>query len=58
MPRPGPRRPNIGIRMGDDLVARLDQVADKHGISRSDVVRMMLEYALDHMPKDWRPPRY
>lgn len=47
---PGPGRPSVGpqinIRLGDDLTARVDAVK-RQGESRAAVIRRLLEHALD-----------
>jgi hypothetical protein len=55
MPRPGPRRPLVAIRLATDEIAWLDQRAEAEGLNRSEVVRRALAYARKHMPADWRP---
>ena len=39
MPRPGPRRPLVAVRMDDETVAALDRVAERNAMTRSDIVR-------------------
>lgn len=55
MPRPGPRRPNIGVRLSDEELARIDKLAERAGRNRSEQIRTMLAYAQEHMPKGWKP---
>lgn len=62
MPRPGPRRPNVNVRIGEDGIAHLDQRARDEGLvkddgaaNRSEIIRLMLAYAAAHMPRGWRP---
>lgn len=42
MPRPGPRRPLVNVRLSDDGVAFLDAEAERLGVTRSDVIRAAL----------------
>ena len=39
MPRPGPRRPLVAVRMTDDEIAAIDTIAHALHITRSDVIR-------------------
>ncbi|MFD4352357.1 hypothetical protein ACFWPK_10710 [Nocardia sp. NPDC058519] len=62
MPRPGPRRPVLALRMSDDQIAALDDQAiaeellTKQGEpNRSELIRIMVEYARENMPASWRP---
>ena len=56
MPRPGPRRPLVAIRLSESGIAHIDQraAAEADGV-RSEMIRRMLAYAALHMPKGWRP---
>lgn len=45
MPRPGPARPMVGVRLSDAGVAWLDDQARELGITRSAVIRMCLRFA-------------
>lgn len=56
MPRPGPRRPLVAFRLSDEGVEAVDAIATERGITRSEAIRIMLGYALRHMPKDYRRP--
>lgn len=62
MPRTGPRRELVAVRMLPAAIEHLDERAaeeelyDEQGRpNRSEVVRVMLAYAARHMPKGWRP---
>lgn len=62
MPRPGPVRPIVGARLDDDAIARVDARALLEGLTirngdpnRSEALRLLVTYALDHMPPGWRP---
>ncbi len=64
MPRPGPRRPLVAIRLSIDGTAWLDSRAAEEGVvrsngepNRSEMIRLALAYAAAHMPKGWRPKR-
>lgn len=56
-----PRRP-VNFRATWEAVDRLDQRAVDEGLltadgdpNRSELIRIMLAYAYQHMPKGWRP---
>jgi hypothetical protein len=62
MPRPGPRRPLVAIRLADEGIDWLDTEATRRGLvkgsgepNRSEMIRLCLAYAQRHMPKDWTP---
>ncbi|MGH3450186.1 MAG: CopG family transcriptional regulator [Haloechinothrix sp.] len=62
MPRRGPRRPLVGIKLSDEGRAHVDQRARDEGVlkrngdpNRSEMIRLMLAYASAHMPRGWRP---
>lgn len=42
----------FSIRMKEELVERLEQVSDKSGHSRNELISMLVEYALDHSVVD------
>lgn len=41
-------RKHTGIRLSEDAYERLDELATKHGVFRSDVIRACLAVALRH----------
>ena len=47
MPRQGPRRPIVAIRLDPQLVARIDEAAAAAGKTRSEVVRDTLTERYD-----------
>ena len=62
MPRPGPRRPLVAIKMSEDGIKHIDRRATDEGLikgngkpNRSEMIRRMLAYAALHMPKGWQP---
>lgn len=62
MPRPGPRRPAVALKLSEQGIAWIDQRALDEGLTirggepnRSEMIRFMLAYASAHMPKRWRP---
>jgi len=56
MPRPGPRRPLVAIRLSERGIAHIDQRAkEETDGSRSEMMRRMLAYAAGRMPKGWKP---
>jgi len=57
MPRPGPRRPLVAIRLSDEGIAHVDKLAEEQGVNRSEMIRRMLAFASAKMPKGWAPGR-
>ncbi len=62
MPRPGPRRPLVALKLSDEVIAAVDQRALTEGLTirggqpnRSEALRLLVAYGLDHMPEGWRP---
>ena len=62
MPRSGPRRPVLALRMSDDQIVALDDQAMAEALltkqgepNRSELIRIMVEYARENMPTGWRP---
>lgn len=62
MPRTGPRRPLLAVKLSQEGIGYIDQRALDEGFTirggepnRSEMVRLMLAYASQHMPKGWRP---
>lgn len=62
MPRTGPRRELVAVRMLPAAIEHLDQRAaaeelyDERGNpNRSELIRLMIGYAEQHMPQGWRP---
>lgn len=62
MPRPGPRRPLVAIRLSEQGIKHIDQRAREEcplirgdEPNRSEMIRRMLAYASTHMPKGWTP---
>lgn len=53
MPRPGPRRPIVALRLDDDTRARIEALAQVRGVNLSEQIRIMLTYAEQHMPEEW-----
>ncbi len=51
MPRPGPRRPLVALRLAEDEIARVDEVAQQLEVNRSEAIRRMIAYAAEHMPR-------
>lgn len=52
MPRPGPRRPLMSLRVDAETLTTLDDLAARLGVTRSDLVRRMIEKALT----SWQAP--
>jgi len=62
MPRPGPRRPTVLVRLAQEGIDWIDQRALDESLVkrngdplRSEMIRLMLAYAQRYMPKGWRP---
>lgn len=56
MPRPGPRRPLVALRISTQGIEHIDQrAAEETAGSRSEMIRRMLAYASAHMPAGWTP---
>lgn len=56
MPRPGPRRPLVAFRLSLEGIEAVDVIAKDRGITRSEAVRLMIGYALRHMPASYKRP--
>lgn len=55
MPRPGPRMPQMPVRMPAEEIAAVEAVAEREDTSRSEAARLLISYATPRMPKGWRP---
>lgn len=55
MPRPGPRMPQLSIRLPVDEIAAVEQIGEREGETKSEVARLLLSYAVPRMPEGWRP---
>lgn len=62
MPRAGPRREQVQVRLLPEVVYYLDQRAEEEELhdergrpNRSAMIRLMLTFAAQRMPKGWRP---
>lgn len=60
MPRTGPRRPSIALRLGTEILDKVDSRANDEGLSkgngepnRSELIRRMIDFSLAEMPKGW-----
>lgn len=50
------QRPHfVGVWLSAEGLTKLDEVAEREGLSRSGAVRRMLAYAATKMPKGWKP---
>lgn len=54
VPRVGNRQ-LIALRMSPSGIDYIDTLAGARGISRSEMIRIMIAYASTHMPRDWKP---
>jgi len=62
MPRPGPRRPLVALKLSQEVIDHIDTLAMSEGLvkndgkpNRSEIIRLMLAYAAATMPTGWRP---
>jgi hypothetical protein len=62
MPRPGPVRPIVGVRLCDKEIADIDRRALEENLTirggepnRSQMIRLLVAYAMEQMPAGWRP---
>lgn len=49
MPRTGPRRPLLAVKAAQEDIDAIDLIAEKAGVTRSDVVRLGLSAVLHNM---------
>jgi metal-responsive CopG/Arc/MetJ family transcriptional regulator len=47
MPRPGPRRPMVAVRLSPDVLARVDAAAAVAGVNRSEMIRRLIADGLE-----------
>ena len=45
-PRPGPRRPQVAIRVSEAGIKEIDDLADQAGVTRSEMARRLLSAAV------------
>lgn len=45
-PRPGPVRPIVGVRIKQDAIDYIDQLAEREGVGRSEMIRRLIGEAL------------
>jgi len=50
MPRPGPVRPSVTLRLDADTIAWLDKAAEEAGVTRSDLIRRAVEVKIAGWP--------
>lgn len=55
MPRPGPRRPIVNVKLSQAGIDRIDELAEAEGRNRSEQIRVMLAFATARMPAGWAP---
>lgn len=53
MPRPGPVRPQVAVRLSQTDLDQLDERARDEGVQRSELIRRLLKYATATMPRGW-----
>ena len=54
MPRPGPARKIIAMRLSDGGISWIDERAKKEGVNRSEMIRIMIKFASSKMPEGYR----
>ncbi len=47
MPRPGPVRPSVTLRLDAETIAYLDAAAKRVNVTRSDLIRRAVQIAVD-----------
>jgi len=56
MARPNrPPRVTVAVRLAEDGLKKVDELAEREDRTRSEMIRRMLAYAAQHMPKGWQP---
>lgn len=55
MPRPGPRMPQLSVRLPAEEIKAVEKVAEREGENKSEAARLLLSYAVPRMPEGWRP---
>ena len=45
-PRPGPRRPQVAVRLSEAGIKQVDILANRAGVTRSEMVRRLLTLAV------------
>ena len=53
MPRPGPVRPSVTLRLDADTIAYLDATAEREGGTRSELIRRAIESAVSDHRRIW-----
>jgi len=48
-----PARVKVDVRIKKDGLVRVDAMSKERGISRSEMLRIMIGYSVQNMPKDW-----
>lgn len=46
MPRSGPRRPLVAVRLSAEGIAYIDKLAKSEGVNRSEMIRILLAEAV------------
>lgn len=46
MPRPGPRRPIVAVRLSEAGIQQVDALAEAEGVNRSEMIRLLLTEAV------------
>ncbi len=62
MTRSTERRPATALRLGEDVLAKIDRRAIAEGLlkgngdpNRSELIRLYIDFGEQFMPPDWRP---
>jgi hypothetical protein len=45
----------VGVRMAPDGLAVVDRLAKDRKLDRSKAIRLLIAYAIRHMPEGWKP---
>jgi predicted transcriptional regulator len=53
----GKRDPRVAVavRLSPDGLKKVDELAEREDRTRSEMIRRMLAYAAQNMPKGWKP---
>lgn len=47
MPRPGPRRPLVAVRLSEEEIARVDALAAEDEVTRSEEIRRLIAVGIE-----------
>lgn len=49
------KKENVSIRVEQDKLEKIDQLAYNYGISRSEFINQCVDFAMEHMPEFKKP---